>query len=135
MDLSLFPTATIALLILAPLLFLSIKFVLQIHKSIPLSSLKGPIIIICLAPLFLQACNYGQLMIPIESGMAPLAALANKLYLALTFYCFYQLVREVIFFEKLLTMHDGEKAMPEFNDLLSAGSRSSMQALQSPHNS
>ena len=135
---SFFNVVTVCMLSLFALIMLSSRLLCKVHQYVPISSLKAPVICILLAPLLMQLANLCTLIVPLQSGFHPLVAVVSKLYLALVFYCFYLLLREVVFFEQLLRGHEGDHADPEFNDASSVSSLPSytpstsniMQALQ-----
>ena len=57
--LCLFNVAAATLLILIPLLFLTLKLLFKVNRQIPLASLKGPVMVIVLAPAIMQLLNFG----------------------------------------------------------------------------
>jgi hypothetical protein len=94
---SLLNVLVLCLLVLIALLFLTSNLFIQINKMVPRTALKAPLFAVMLAPVFMQVCNFLQVWVSPE--WLPAIGLASKTYLGVTFYCFYLLLREVIFFE------------------------------------
>ena len=83
-------------------------------KHVPATSLKTPVIIIFLGPLLFQTCNL--LSLYLQSENVPILMLICKTYVGLMFYAFYYLLREVVFFEHLLSGSEAINAEPVFSE-------------------
>ena len=94
----------------------------SIFKNVPSAGLKAPVMIIFLGPLLFQACNLLSLYLP--NLHVPILTLVCKTYIGILFYAFYFLLREVVFFEHLLSGSEAANAEPVFSERnsLNAGS-------------
>ena len=101
-------------LVLVPIILWTIKQEYSIIKHVPAASLKTPVIIIFLGPVLFQTCNL--LSLYLLSVNVPILMLICKTYVGLMFYAFYYLLREVVFFEHLLSGSEAINAEPVFSD-------------------
>ena len=109
-----FNAIIVSALVLLPILIWTIKQEYSIMKHVPATSLKTPVIIIFLGPLLFQTCNL--LSLYLQSENVPILMLICKTYVGLMFYAFYYLLREVVFFEHLLSGSEAINAEPVFSD-------------------
>ena len=101
--------------LLLPLTLWTIKSVVSLYKNVPDFNLKVPAILIFLAPFVLSVANLLYLQFDSNAAHASVS-LVSKLYIVVLFYCFYFLVREVVFFEHLLQSAEALHAEPAFTD-------------------
>ena len=97
-------------LVLVPMFLWTIIQVCSMVKNVPSAGLRTPVIMIFLAPLLFQTCNL--LSLNVHGLHLPILTLVCKTYIGVLFYAFYYLLREVVYFEHLLSGSEAINAEP-----------------------